>query len=77
MRRKLNQIRQLGEYQRRRQKKIRFGGRLGAAAVGQEHVVDSGIDGGDLVREVTPDTINKMPHPEEDDDSSEYRCDDV
>ena len=50
---------------------------LGAAAVGQEHVVDSGIDGADLVREVTPDTVNKMPHPEEDDDSSEYRCDDV
>ena len=47
------------------------------AAVGQEHVVDSGIDGGDLVREVTPDTLNKTPHPEEDADSSGYRCDGV
>ena len=50
---------------------------LGVAAVGQEHVVDSGIDGGDLVREVTPDTLNKTPHPEEDAYSREYRCDGV
>ena len=50
------------------------------AVLGQEHVVDSGIDGGDLgreftpdtgdlAREVTPETINlgmhETPHPEE------------
>ena len=44
--------------------------------VGQEHVVDSGIDGGDLVGEVTPnggylvgevtpDPLNETPHPQE------------
>ena len=47
------------------------------AVLGQEHVVDSGIDGGDLVREVTPDPLNETPHPEEDADTREYRCDGV
>ena len=53
-----------------------FGG-SGLAALGQEHVVDSGIDAGDLVREVTPDTLNETPHPEEYADTREYRCDGV
>ena len=48
-----------------------------AAPVGQEHVVDSDIDGGDLVREVTPDTLNKTPHPEEHADPREDRGDGV
>ena len=50
---------------------------LGVAAVGQEHVVYSDIDGGDLVREVTPDTLNKTPHPEEYAYSREDRGDGV
>ena len=43
--------------------------------VGQEHVVDPGIDGGDLVGEVTPDPLKETPHPEEYADTREYRCD--
>ena len=50
-------------------------------ALGQEHVVDSGIDGGDLGGEVAPDRPNlgmhETPHPEEDADSRDYRCDGV
>ena len=50
---------------------------LGATAVGQEYVVDSDIDGGDLLRQVTPDPLNKTPHPEEHADSREDRGDGV
>ena len=54
---------------------------LGALPVGQQHVVDPGIDGGDLGAEVTPDALHlgmhETPHHEEHADPGEYRGDHV
>ena len=54
---------------------------LGALPVGQQHVVDPGVDGGDLGAEVTPDALNlgmhETPHSEEHADPGEHRGDHV